>query len=101
MFFSTVIILVCFGFLPDDEIKLLSIEVLVNGSAVEGFALLLLCIFVSLVFSPDIFANLFPLNIFFLINLNFEPEVLLSDASCFGFIILDKYCNSEIYVIER
>ena len=39
MFFYTAIHLVCFGFLADDDVKLLSTGNLANGGAVEGTVL--------------------------------------------------------------
>ena len=39
MFFYTAILLVCFGFLADDDVKLLSTGNLANGGAVEGTVL--------------------------------------------------------------
>ena len=54
-----------FNFLTDDEIKL-STEDLANGGQVEEPALLLLCIYVLLVASSDIFVTFFPLNFLFL-----------------------------------
>ena len=74
MFFCTAILVVCFGFLADDEKKLLSAGNLANGRVVEGFALLLLGIFILLVFSTDIFANLCPLNFLFLHEAGFSSQ---------------------------
>ena len=55
LFFTAILVVVYFIFLVDDEIMLLSTGELVNGGAVKDFVLLLLCIFVLLIFSPDIF----------------------------------------------
>ena len=55
LFFTAILVVVYFIFLADDEIMLLSTGELVNGGAVKDFVLLLLCIFVLLIFSPDIF----------------------------------------------
>ena len=55
--------------------------------------------YVLLVFSPDIFVNLFLLNFPFWNKA--EPDFLPSDTSCFGFTIPNKYYNSEIYVTDK
>ena len=55
LFCTAILVVIYFIFLVDDEIMLLSTGELVNGVAVKDFVLLLLCISVSFIFSPDIF----------------------------------------------
>lgn len=88
----------CFNFLADYEMKL-STGDLANGQTVEDFVLLLLCIYVLLAFSSDIFMNFFALNVLFLNKAEFD--FLFIDTSCFGFTISNKYCNSEIYFTNK
>ena len=88
----------CFNFLADCEMKL-STGDLANGQTVEDFVLLLLCIYVLLAFSSDIFMNFFALNVLFLNKAEFD--FLFIDTSCFGFTISNKYYNSEIYFTNK
>ena len=82
----------CFTFLPD-QIKLITRD-LAYGGAVEEFVVsLLLCIYVLFVFSPY-FHQYISSKLSFL-NKD-VPDFLLSNTSCFGFTISNKFYNNEI-----